>query len=132
MKTNKLALTAGWLLFGTGVIHNLIGFGLGWPIFVEFHQAGWWNVVETAEGIHFDRSAMLWFVVTGFFWIAFGQAMVHAAKLGVAMPASLGWWFIGIGLAVGIVLPVSGAWLFLPQGVVLIMSVSKERFAQQA
>lgn len=112
---------SGYYLIATGVIHNTIGLIMGWSILVGMHQAGWWNTVEAGGEINFARSAILWFLVLGFFWMLLGYLMQqwlrHSRQ---PLPALLGWGMLAAGLLVAFVLPASGAWLFIPQGLLIL------------
>ena len=112
---------SGYLLIATGIIHNSIGLVMGWSILQGMHEAGWWNTVEPAGEIDFARSAMIWFLLVGFFWMLLGYLMHqwvrHTQR---PLPASLGWGMLAAGVSVAIVLPVSGAWLFIPQGLLIL------------
>lgn len=114
---------SGYLLIGTGVIHNFVGLLMGWSTLQGMHQAGWWNTLESAEGINFERSAIVWFLLVGVFWLAMGHLMQCWLKqIQKPLPIVLGYSFIAVGIAVAIVCPVSGAWLFIPQGLIIILS----------
>lgn len=94
---------------------------MGWPGLLGMHQDGWWNTVEPGGQIDFARSALLWFLVVGFTWIALGYLMqqwIDQAHL--PLPRWLGWALLAMGAGVAVVLPVSGAWLFLPQGLLIL------------
>ena len=113
---------SGIYLMLTGVIHNVIGLIMAWPILLDIHQDGWFNTIESSAGIHYDRSAILWFLLVGFFWMLLGYLM-HAwlKQLNKPLPSILGYGFILLGGVTCILLPASGAWLFLPQGVVIVL-----------
>ena len=117
----KWSKFSGWYLVSTGIIHNFIGLIFGWPVLVGMHYDGWWNTIESASGVNFMRSAILWFLLLGFFWMLMGflmQQWLNKAKQ--PLPTSIGYAFLLIGLATAIVIPASGAWLFIPQGLIII------------
>lgn len=118
MQASKLS---GYFLIATGIIHNTIGLIMGWSILVDMHKAGWWNTVESGGEINFARSAILWFLVLGFFWMLLGYLMQQWLRHNQRpLPALLGWGMLAAGLLVAFVLPVSGAWLFVPQGLLIL------------
>lgn len=122
----KLSKYSGIYLIITGVIHNAIGFVMGWSILVGMHQEGWFNTVESSAGIQFDRSAILWFLLLGFFWMLLGYLMHEWLKRTKdILPATLGYAFILFGGITCVLLPASGAWLFLPQGLVIVLDSLK-------
>lgn len=113
---------SGIYLMVMGVIHSFVGFTMGWYVLEGMHQAGWWNTIESPEGINFERSAILWFLLFGFFGMLLGYLMhqwlrVHQQRL----PSVLGYGFIAMGIMIAIVVPVSGAWMFIPLGLVIII-----------
>ena len=118
---NRLARYSGWYLLATGIIHNAIGLIAGGSILAGIHQDGWWNTIESAAGINFERSAIVWFLVLGFFWMLMGYLMqAWQRETRKPLPAIIGWGLLANGIWVAIMLPASGAWLVLLQGVILI------------
>jgi hypothetical protein len=112
---------SGYYLIATGVIHNTLGLVMGWSILVGMHRDGWWNTVEVGGQIDFARSAILWFLLVGFFWMLLGYLMQQWLRhTNQPLPASLGWGMLAAGVGVAIVLPASGAWLFIPQGLLIL------------
>ena len=112
---------SGWVLVGIGLLHCAIGVLLSWGIFVDWHATGWWHSIETAQGMHMDRFAALWFQVSGLSWVLLGWLMQQWLVLQGALPKGLGWALMAMGFLVAVVLPVSGAWLFLPLGWLVAM-----------
>lgn len=110
---------SGYYLLVTGIIHNLIGLGLGWNTLVAMHADGWLSVTVINGEMLFDREAISWFLITGTFWILFGLTLQKALNEGFQPPLSLGIGFIAIGIVVAILMPVSGAYLFIVQGGIL-------------
>lgn len=117
---------SGYYLLFTGIIHNLIGFAMGWPVIIDMHQDGWFNAIEGNGHIMFDRSAISWFLITGFFWMMFGWMLQKAIEQGFTPPLSLAYSFIIIGAVVAYLMPISGAYLFIVQGVVLRFGIKKQ------
>ncbi len=116
---------SGYYLMLTGVIHNIIGLLMGYNVIVDMCSDGLWNTIEQAGTINFQRSALLWFLLVGCFWILMGYLMQQWLKQQKPLPSVLGYGFIILGTLVAVVLPVSGAWLFLPQGLIILFSQKK-------
>ncbi len=113
---------SGYYLFGTGVIHTLIGVALGWQQILDMHQAGWWMSTITPEMTPiFDREFVLWFIVSGVFWMLFGALLQTMLKQGFQIPRYLGWSLLAITLPMIVIIPISGAYFFLIQAVLLIL-----------
>lgn len=117
----KLTQYSGWYLIATGIIHNTIGLATGWSILAGMHAGHWWNTVAPGGEIHFARSAILWFLMLGFFWMLMGHLMQqwlnHTRR---PLPAAVGWGLLASGALVAVVLPASGAWLVIAQGLILV------------
>ncbi len=113
---------SGWYLFATGIIHNSIGLVMGWSIIAGIHADGWWNTVEPRGEMDFARSAILWFLVLGFFWMILGHLMQQwLNQTRRPLPALTGWGLLANGVLVAVVLPTSGAWLVIAQGLVILL-----------
>lgn len=115
----------GYYLLATGIIHNLIGLGLGWDTLVAMHADGWLSATVVNGEMLFDREAISWFLITGTFWILFGLTLQKALNEGFQPPLSLGIGFIAIGIVIAILMPVSGAYLFIVQGVLLVLGTQR-------
>lgn len=120
---------SGYYLLFTGIIHNLIGLVMGRPILMNMHQEGWFDVIEGSGQILFDRSAISWFLITGFFWMMFGWTLQKAIEQGFIPPVSLAYSFIIIGAGVAYLMPMSGAYLFIVQGIILWFGITKRQKA---
>lgn len=92
----------------------------GWSIVMEMHNAGWYDSTMRNGQLLFDRAAILWFILTGLFWIVFGLTLQKAITEGFIPPASLGWSFIVLGIVIAVVIPISGAYFFVIQGGLLV------------
>jgi hypothetical protein len=117
----KLYNQSGWLLIAIAVLHSTIGLLMGWGILAGIVADGGWNSIETAGSIDYSRSAIVWFLVTGFFWMLLGglmQAWLHVTT--EALPKTLGWGLTAAGVIVAFLLPVSGAWLFILLGLLVV------------
>jgi len=122
---------SGHFLIATGIIHNLIGLLMGWPILTAMHQEAWFASTVLDGNMLFDREAIIWFLTSGTFWIAFGLTLKKLLAEGFIPPSSLGWSFIAIGMALVIIMPASGAYLFVLQGALLVYGCKKLTTAQQ-
>ncbi|MBZ0331403.1 hypothetical protein KZO25_13885 [Halomonas sp. ANAO-440] len=118
----KLYRNSGWLLIAIGVIHNSIGVVTGWPILSGIAAEGGWNTIQAGGEMHFDRSAILWFLLVGCFWMLLGYLMhCWLSIVQTPLPAAIGWGLFAAGVIVAFLLPVSGAWLFLPLGLLVAL-----------
>lgn len=121
----KIARLSGYILIAIGILHNSLGVMLGWQTLLDMHQSGWFDSTGSDGQILFDREAISWFLITGFFWILFGIHMQQAIKKGLLPSASIGWGFIAMGITVAFIMPVSGAYLFIALGFVMVISNTK-------
>lgn len=118
----NLYRNSGWLLMAIGVLHNGIGVAMGWPILTDIVAEGGWNTIESRGEMHFDRSAILWFLLVGCFWMLLGYLMQCWISIVQApLPSAIGWGLFSAGAIVAFLLPVSGAWLFLPLGLLVAL-----------
>lgn len=118
---------SGYYLLLTGIIHNLIGLGLGWNTLAEMHVDGWLSTTVINGEMLFDREAISWFLISGTFWILFGLTLQKALNEGFKPPLSLGIGLIVIGVIVAIIMPISGAYLFIIQGAILMSGASNTK-----
>lgn len=107
---------SGWMLMAIGFIHCSIGFMLSLDILAAWNAVGWWHSIGSADTLHMDRFAVLWFQVAGLGWIAMGWLMQQWLQRFGTLPQPLGWVLLATGVLVAYVLPISGAWLFIPLG----------------
>ena len=125
----NLSKNSGNLLLGTGVIHNLIGFVMGWPVLVKIGQAGFVNSVNA----EMDRNAIFWFLFSGFMMMMLGwfmQEYMQANKK--SLPAALGIQLLILTIIGCIMMPISGFWLVLPQAVLIILADKKQAAVAKA
>ncbi|AWY00544.1 hypothetical protein A8139_11500 [Marinomonas primoryensis] len=118
---------SGYYLVATGVIHSLIGLALGWNTLIEMHQDHWLSSTVINGQMLFDREAIVWFLLSGFFWILFGIMLQKALNEGFTPPLSLAWGFILIGVLTAVIMPISGAYLFIIQGFILLLGIHKNK-----
>ncbi len=116
---------SGYYLVATGVIHSLIGLALGWNTLQAMHQDNWFASTIINDQMLFDREAIVWFLLSGFFWVLFGLMLQKALDDGFIPPMSLAWGFILIGSIAAIIMPISGAYLFIIQGIILLLGTQK-------
>lgn len=106
----------GGLLIGTGLLHTAAGAALWRPQLRAIARDGVVDAVDPNPA----RQAAFWFMMTGWSWIAVGQAVAaHERRVG-APPPALGRHLLGIGAVGAALMPRSGFWLFLPQGVLAL------------
>lgn len=124
---------SGWLLVGIGVLHNTIGLLMGWDILVGIVAEGGWNTIEQGGQIDFARSAIVWFLVVGFFWMLLGGFMQAWLRVtSAALPRFLGWGMLLAGAVVAFLMPVSGAWLFIALGLLVVYGYPGAEALRQA
>lgn len=116
---------SGYYLIATGILHSVIGLILGWETLLAMHQDNWLASTMIGDQILFDREAISWFLLSGFFWILFGLMLQKALDEGFIPPVSLAWGFVLIGIFVAIIMPISGAYLFIVQGIILLLGRKK-------
>ena len=116
---------SGYYLIATGILHSVIGLILGWETLLAMHQDNWLASTMIGDQILFDREAISWFLLSGFFWILFGLMLQKALDDGFIPPVSLAWGFVLIGILVAIIMPISGAYLFIVQGIILLLGRKK-------
>lgn len=117
----RLYAYSGWLLFTIGVIHTAIGVIMGWDILSGIVGDGGWNSIESNGEIDFARSAIVWFLLVGFFWLLLGYLMqCWLRNSPLPLPQAVGWGLLSAGAMVAFLLPMSGAWLFLPLGILVL------------
>ncbi|MCZ8521667.1 MULTISPECIES: DUF6463 family protein [Paenibacillus] len=113
----KLWRYSGWMLLGTGVIHNAVGLLLGWGTLSQMAHEGWWATV----GMNAERNAIFWFLATGLFWMAAGHLLQRwITRHGQPLPAAAGWYMLAWAAAGCLLAPDSGIWLFFPQALIIL------------
>jgi len=117
---------SGYYLCATGVLHNVIGVILGWPILVLMNQHGWLASTVINGQMLFDREAILWFLSLGAFWVVLGLALQSALDQGFKLPRYLGWGFALLAAVLIIIVPQSGAYLLLVQGGLIILGDKRQ------
>lgn len=115
---------SGILLLLTGVLHNVVGFILGWDILLKIARDGFINAVDP----DFDRNFIFWFLFSGLSLMIMGH-LAHwiIKKRKAPLPSFLGWYLLALAFIGGIMMPVSGFWLFIPQGFIIIFPKNYKR-----
>lgn len=113
---------SGTLLIATGILHNVVGFIMGWDVLVAIAKAGFINSV----GEQMDRNAIFWFLFSGFMIMLLGKFMqtwIDTYKKPV--PAYLSYYLLLLSSIGCIFMPISGFWLVLPQAFIIIQANRK-------
>ena len=115
----KIWNKSGILLIATGIIHNLLGFLMGWKTLVEIANSGFFNSVND----QMDRNAIFWFLFGGFMMMLMGHFMhLYIKENHKPLPPSIGYYLLILTIAGCIIMPISGFWLVVPQALVIILS----------
>ncbi len=105
---------SGYLLIGTGVIHNLVGLILGYSVLVTIGKAG---IVNSVDG-HFDRMAVFWFLFSGFGIMMCGDLLMRMKTT----PPTFAWSLLTLSLLGVVMIPISGFWIVIPQAVYMLVA----------
>jgi len=110
---------SGTFLFATGVIHNAIGFVLGWPILISIGKEGFINAV----GSDMDRNAFFWFLFSGFLMMLSGKVMQdYIRQYQMPVPAYVGYYLLLLSVFGCLLMPASGIWLVLIQAFIILFA----------
>lgn len=121
----NLSKNSGNILIATGILHNVFGVVIGWPILVEMVRSGFVNSVTNEH----NRNATFWFLFGGFMMIMLGRLMQNCIDAGWLLPKWLGVSLLILSLIGCLMMPASGFWLVIPQAL-LILNVNKKRRGQ--
>ena len=100
-----------------------IGFTLALETpFREIAEAG---VVDSVAG-HGDRESAFWHLVAGTFLFGLGELSRWAVRETGRVPARLGSWLIGVGVAGIVLMPASGFWLVAALGAFAVLSSARD------
>lgn len=119
----NLSKNSGNLLIATGILHNIIGFVMGWSVLTEIVRSGFVNSIND----EMDRNAIFWFLFAGFSMIALGKLMQDCLDADWRLPRWLGPSLLVSSLIGCIMMPVSGFWLVIPQALLVIRAHKKRR-----
>ena len=103
---------SAYLLIATGIIHNLVGLGVGFQVLAEMLQEGLFNTVH----LQFDREAIFWFLFSGFAMMLWGVLLLSMERI----PALFSWSLLGLSVLGAFIMPASGFWLVIPQAIYLL------------
>lgn len=106
-------VTAGAMVVGIGVLHNVVGLLVGWPHLEAILGDGY--VAAVPDDAPW-RMAIFWFLWFGWMLMILGASWHWAERRGLVLPRWLGALFVGMGVAGGVAMPASGFWLVLPVG----------------
>lgn len=82
----NLSKNSGNLLVATGLVHNIIGFVMGWNVLTEIVRSGFVNSIND----QMDRNAVFWFLFAGFIIIALGKLIQDCLESDWLLPRWLG------------------------------------------
>ena len=99
----------GYLTISIGLIHTLVGVGMGYQWLADIGRDGGFDAVE---GDH-ARMAIVWFLFTGLVLLVLGHVCVWLERQGRAVPAFVGWEMLALSIVGAFLMPVSGFWLLL-------------------
>lgn len=119
----SISKNSGNILLATGILHNLIGFVMGWTVLTDIVRSGFVNSVNT----EIDRNAIFWFLFSGFIMMVLGKLMQDWLEADWLLPKWLGISLLLLSLMGCIMMPVSGFWLVVPQALLIISTHGKRR-----
>lgn len=119
----NLSKNSGNLLICTGVLHNVIGFVMGWSVLTEIVKLGFINTIND----EMDRNAIFWFLFSGFLMIILGKLMQAYVEVQWRLPIWLGVSLLVLSLIGCVMMPISGFWLVVPQAILMIIPDKKRR-----
>jgi len=113
----KVLKASAWYLLFMAALHTLVGLVLDFEPLVAMLTGG----VGTIDQPYDDRIAALWFMFSGaLMFVIAGFAFWSVTRVG-ALPRFLGFTFLALGIAGGLIMPLSGFWLYIPLALVLIL-----------
>ena len=68
-----------------------------------------------------ERESALWFHLTGLAWLALGELARWTVRETGRLPARLGGWLLGTGMALTVFMPASGGWLVIGVGLLALL-----------
>ena len=127
MNTSKYT---GYTLIAIAIIHSSLGLVLGWPILEAMHNDGWLASTMVNGKLDMTREAIVWFLLSGYFWILLGCLMNTLIKNGIDIPRYLGWNFLAMAGVMVVIMPASGAYLFIVLSLMILYSKSNKESHQ--
>lgn len=119
---------SGTFLWITGIIHCVVGVAIDWDALAAIMGEGFFNAVLP----HYDRFAIIWFMLWGFLLIMLGLlASSYMKANGRQLPRSLGWQVLAMGMGGVLLFPISGMWLLIPQGWLIAHGAGKGRASRR-
>lgn len=115
---NKHISRSAYLLIATGILHNLIGIGLGYSVLGDMLREGLFNSTH----MQFDREAIFWFLFSGVAMMLWGMLMLKLE----AIPLSFSWSLLLLSCVGAIIMPLSGFWLVMPQALYMLWQTQKQ------
>ena len=112
MKQNIFIRRSAYLLIATGILHNLIGIGIGFNILSEITREGLFNTINA----QIDRNAVFWFLFSGFAMMLWGALFLELKRV----PKSFTWSLLLMSILGVFIMPVSGIWLIIPQAIYIL------------
>src|SRR5687768_15233873 len=119
----NVAKNHGNLLIATGVLHNAIGFVMGWSVLTEIAKSGFVNSIND----EMDRNAIFWFLFGGFLMMILGKLMQDYLRADFRLPRWLGVAMLLLSVLGCIMMPISGFWLVVPQAILILLPNRKRR-----
>ncbi|MBI2839540.1 MAG: hypothetical protein HYX75_14595 [Acidobacteria bacterium] len=113
----------GKFIGGIGVVHTLFGLlGFRGQLAMWLGE-GLWNTVNGQA----EREFPFWFLSFGILAIIFGLFVDWVERHFGELPRFLGWSFLGLTVAVVVIMPISGGWLMFAPAVGAIRRASRSR-----
>ena len=113
----------GKSLFAIGVIHNVVGFLIGYQILGEMLREGLFNTITEQH----DRNAVFWFIFSGFALMLFGATVDWMERSVKDLPRFLGPSFLVLTVVGAFIMPESGFWLLFVPSIGMLVRGQRER-----
>lgn len=119
----KLWKYSGIFMILTAIIHNIVGFVMGWSVLQDIVKDGFVNTVNE----QMDRNAIFWFLFSGFIMLLVGMMMQNMIRENQKpVPNYIAYYLLVISVIGCIMMPASGFWIVLPQCAIIIFSRKEE------
>jgi len=103
---------SAYLLIATGIIHNLVGLGIGFSVLNDLLREGLFNTIN----VEHDRNAIFWFLFSGFAMMLWGALILEIKQI----PKTFSWSLLVLSILGAFIMPASGFWLVIPQAIYMI------------